>query len=291
MIVAISLLLYVLITLFITNHFKWHYVAAAGLVALISWLDDLYSLSSVFRLLVHAAAALIVICGLGFLTDVHLPGFGWNLHVGSVGSAFAFLWIVWMINAYNFMDGIDGIAGSQAVLAGFSWLIFGYLFGYQSMYFFGGVLAFSSLGFLMHNWSPAKVFMGDVGSAFLGFTFAVLPLIALNEKPADSYFLFFPAILFLWFFLFDTVYTLVRRALRGEKVWNPHREHLYQRMTIAGWTHSAVTIIYSGFTAIVAVTFLIGAFFRGSWELLSLFMAIVLSAALFLFTVRKKRLT
>ena len=290
-IVAVSLLCYAFIAHFATNNFKWSYLASALLVALISWLDDLYSISFVLRLFVHSIAAGILIWGVGFSQEIYIPGFSTTFNVGNLGAVISFLWIVWMINAYNFMDGIDGLAGSQAILAGFGWLISGYIMGNSSAYLFGGVIAFSSIGFLIHNWSPAKVFMGDVGSAFLGFTFAAIPLMAEMEKPEKSPLLLFAGVSFVWFFLFDTVFTFIRRALRGEKVWKAHREHLYQQMVIRGTPHSFVTFVYVGFTALVAGSVLIGILFRGSWEFLSLFSIVSLSTALIVCGLRKKRLT
>ncbi len=289
-IVAVSLLLYLLIALVITNDFKWGYLVAAALVALISWLDDLYSVSFALRLLIHSIAAAILICGVGFPHEIYIPGFGISFDVGNTGAVIAFLWIVWMVNAYNFMDGIDGLAASQAILAGFAWLLYGYILGNSSVYFFGGVLAFSSVGFLIHNWSPAKIFMGDVGSAFLGFTFAAIPLMAATEKPEKSRWLFFAGASFVWFFLFDTVFTFIRRALRGEKMWKAHREHLYQQMVIRGKGHSFVTLVYAGFTAFVSGSVLIGILFRGSWEFLSLFSIVLLSTVLIICGFRKKKI-
>ncbi|MGB7210100.1 MAG: glycosyltransferase family 4 protein [Pyrinomonadaceae bacterium] len=286
-IVLVSLILYSVTSHFLTHNFKWHYVVAASLVASISWLDDLYSIPFAPRLLVHSVSAAILIWGVGFWTGIYLPGFGLTLEVGNFGAIIAFLWIVWMINAYNFMDGIDGIASAQAVLAGVSWLLLGYVFGYTNIYFTGGILAFSCLGFLIHNWSPAKVFMGDIGSAFLGFTFAALPLIAVEEKPSDSPMLLFAGVIFVWFFLFDTVFTFFRRAVRGEKVWTAHREHLYQRMTKTGHSHGYVTLLYAGFTAIVIASLFAGIIFRGKWEFLAVFTTLLLSSILILYAYRE----
>ncbi len=287
-IVAVSLLLYTYITLTLTNNFRWTYLAAACLVAIVSWLDDLYSVSFIIRLLVQSVAAALLIYGVGFWTEIYIPGFGLIFQVGNFGAFVAFLWVVWMINAYNFMDGIDGIAGSQGVVAGLAWLIFGSILGYQSTYIFGGVLAFSSLGFLIHNWSPAKVFMGDVGSAFLGFAFAALPLMAAAEKPTSSPIIFVTSIMFVWFFVFDTVYTFIGRVLRKEKVWAAHRGHLYQKITVGGSTHSSVTLLYTGFTVLVTVSFFVGLLFRGNWKYLTLFTTLVLSAVLVFFGHHKK---
>lgn len=290
-IVAISLLLYTYITIYLTNDFKLYYVAAAGLVAFISWLDDLYSLSSMLRLLVHVLAAAILIWGSGLWQEIFVPGFDVPLYLGIVDLIIAFIWIVWMVNAYNFMDGIDGLAGSQAIVAGIAWLIFGYWFGYETAYYFGGVIAFSSIGFLIHNWSPARVFMGDVGSAFLGLTFAALPLMKADAGSENSALIYFAGVSFVWFFLFDTVFTFIRRVLRREKVWTAHREHIYQRMIIEGKSHSSITLIYAGFTGAVAASLFIGLRLGGSWKFLVVFTIVLLSTVLFFCSTRKKGLT
>lgn len=290
-IVAVCLVFYVFISLYFTHRFEWGYVAAASLIALISWLDDLYSVPVILRLFVHAAAAGVLIGGLGFVKQIYIPGIGVTYQIGNAGAVITFFWIVWMINAYNFMDGIDGLAGSQAVIAGLGWLVFGYIFGYQITYLFGGVLALTSFGFLIHNWSPAKVFMGDVGSAFLGITFAAIPLMATHEKHEGSSILFAAAISFLWFFIFDTGFTFVRRVWQRQKVWTAHREHLYQRMFISGMSHRRVTLIYGAFTASVIISYLTSMAFSGIWEPLLILYILLLSAMLIVFGHRKKTLT
>jgi UDP-N-acetylmuramyl pentapeptide phosphotransferase/UDP-N-acetylglucosamine-1-phosphate transferase len=105
----------------------------------------------------------------------------------------------------------------------------------------GVLLAASSAGFLVHNWPPARIFMGDVGSAFLGFVFATLPsmLQLPSSRPAAIGFLV------VWPFVFDTAFTFLRRLRRKESVFSAHRSHLYQRLVIAGWSHVTVTLLYS----------------------------------------------
>ncbi len=253
--VLICLSIYTFYTLFITRRFQWSYLLGASVIAFISWLDDLYSISSFWRLLVHAISALLVVLTLGYFKEIYIPFYS-NIDLGIIGAVITFLWIVWLTNAYNFMDGIDGIAAMQAVTAGVGWLLIGKILGFSSMGFYGGVIAFSSLGFLIQNWQPARIFMGDVGSAFLGFSFAVLPLLAINEVELTSankhQYLSVIAVLLVWLFIFDTIYTFVRRAVRGERVWEAHREHIYQRLVIAGFSHQSVTILY-GLISILTV--------------------------------------
>jgi UDP-N-acetylmuramyl pentapeptide phosphotransferase/UDP-N-acetylglucosamine-1-phosphate transferase len=149
------------------------YSGAATLIATIGWLDDLRSLSSRLRFAAHSVAALLCIVGLGYWHTLTLPGLG-EVSLGWLGIPVTFLWLVGLTNAYNFMDGIDGLAGTQAVIAGLGWGLLGWLSGQPWGSVPGLLLAGASLGFLGHNWPPARIFMGDVGSTFLGYTLAVL---------------------------------------------------------------------------------------------------------------------
>jgi UDP-N-acetylmuramyl pentapeptide phosphotransferase/UDP-N-acetylglucosamine-1-phosphate transferase len=223
------------------------YVLGGVLVASFGWLDDLRSLSSGVRLGVQSIAACIVIAGFGYWQQVALPGAG-VLTLGVLGLPLSFLWIVGLTNAYNFMDGIDGIAGSQAVVAGLGWALVGTWYALALPVAMGVLIAASALGFLLHNWPPARIFMGDVGSAFLGYSFAVLALTAARVEPL----LPLAGALLLWPFLFDTVFTFLRRLRRRENVFAAHRSHLYQRAIIAGHSHRFVTLLYSVLAAIGA---------------------------------------
>ncbi len=279
-IVLVSLLLYYFISVYVNDSVSWGYLIGAMLVAAISWLDDIYSISFVIRFLVHASAAFLVIEDLGYLSSIYIPVAGVTVQIGTIGFALSFLWIVWMINAYNFMDGIDGIAGLQAIVASMGWLILAHIFGYDSVYLFSGVLLFASLGFLIHNWYPAKVFMGDVGSAFLGFTFAVLPMLALKEKPENSSLIFVIAVSLVWFFVFDTILTFFVRLIKGRKVWTAHRQHLYQRLVLSGRSHIFVTSLYGLFAALLGAATICFAVFRGSFESLLIFSILGLTTIL-----------
>jgi UDP-N-acetylmuramyl pentapeptide phosphotransferase/UDP-N-acetylglucosamine-1-phosphate transferase len=235
---------------FIAHNFSFAYFAGAVLIAVISWFDDLKSVPAALRFLVHAIGAALAIFALGGWQKIYLPLAG-EIDLGVVGIILTFFWIIWLTNAYNFMDGIDGIAGTQGLTAGIGWLLIGLFFNLEITGFLGGVLALSNLGFLMHNWQPAKIFMGDVGSAFLGYTFAVLPLIAAKEMQSGQARFTAAAIFLVWLFVFDTLYTFCRRLLRGEKFWQAHRSHLYQRLVISGYSHQFVTILYGILSSVI----------------------------------------
>jgi len=204
---------------------------------LLGFYDDLRDLSPLFRFLVQFVSALLLLLFLApllpdvFLWEWVLPRWAWV-----VPGAF---WVVWMLNLYNFMDGIDGLAGGEAAVASsFFFLVFAY-YGQSGWAVANLVVAAASMGFLVHNWPPARVFMGDAGSAFLGAFFGMQSVVAALATPVP--FLVF-ALPFANFIL-DTTFTLFRRMLGGEKWFQAHRSHVYQRMTDLGMTHGKVTSI------------------------------------------------
>jgi UDP-N-acetylmuramyl pentapeptide phosphotransferase/UDP-N-acetylglucosamine-1-phosphate transferase len=230
----------------------WAYVGSASLIAIVSWYDDLRSISAKVRFATHSLAALIAIVALGYWqTFPLLPG--QEVSLSHFGAVITFMWIVGLTNAYNFMDGSDGIAGSQAVVAGLGWAYLGYLINAPEITVLSMLLAAASLGFLLHNWPPARIFMGDVGSAFLGYSFAVLPL--LSPQAAGRLDGMGPmlGLLPVWPFVFDAAFTFLRRLLHGENVLAAHRSHLYQRLMIAGHSHRFVMLLYSALATVGAI--------------------------------------
>ena len=254
-IVIVCLGFYTVYATLIFSNFSWSYFLGALLIATISWLDDLFSIPIIWRFLVHSAAALGVIFGLGYFQEIYIP-FGNFFNIGLLGAVLTFFWIVWLTNAYNFMDGIDGLAGLQAVTSGIGWLVVSKILGVDETSFYSGLLAFACLGFLIQNWQPAKIFMGDVGSGFLGFSFAVLPLLAIREKKEFQGMLFISAVVLVWLFLWDTILTFFRRMVLFEKVWLAHRGHIYQRFIVSGFSHQYITCLY-GFLSILNVAILL----------------------------------
>ena len=228
------------------------YLVGGVLIAAVSCLDDFHSLPNRIRFAAHSLCAILAILGFGYFRSISIPFLG-QLHLGWIGLLVTFLWIVGLTNAYNFMDGIDGIAGGEGVIAGLGWALLGWVTDEQLVCILGILLATTSLGFLGHNWPPARIFMGDVGSAFLGYTFAILAVIAAQKDPR----LALAGGLLVWPFVFDTTFTFLRRLRNGENVFAAHRSHLYQRLVTAGYSHRFVTLLYiglSGAGAILALT-------------------------------------
>ncbi len=211
--------------------------AGGGLmVSVIGWIDDRGFISTGWRAFVQVIAAILALGCLGGLAEIDV-GIA-TLHLGWFGSILGVITIVWLINLYNFMDGIDGLAGIQSVCAaGMGAMLFA-MKGYWGLSAACALLAAACSGFLVWNWSPAKIFMGDVGSYFLGYTFAVLAF--LGESTAEL-----PALVWcilLGIFVWDTTFTLLRRVFAGEAWHRPHRTHAYQRLVQLGFSHRQVAV-------------------------------------------------
>ena len=237
-------------------------LSAGGLalfIAGISFSDDLRSLPSVLRLVCHLGTAAAAVWMLGAFPALSLPGLGLIVLPSWLAITLTLLWIVGLTNVYNFMDGIDGIAGVQGLAAGAAWTVLGALVGAPLVVLTGAAVTAACAGFLIHNWSPARIFMGDVGSAFLGFVFAVLPLMLLHQLPkggvSADWVGALPVFAGLVVFPFvgDGTYTFLRRLRHGENVLSAHRSHLYQRLTISGWTHATVARLYAWWAAVAVL--------------------------------------
>jgi UDP-N-acetylmuramyl pentapeptide phosphotransferase/UDP-N-acetylglucosamine-1-phosphate transferase len=213
------------------------YLAGGAVIAGVSWWDDLRGVAVGVRLIVHASAALFVVLTLDEVIRSGSP---------VVGIVAAIVWIVGFTNAYNFMDGIDGIAAAQAIVAGAGWTWLALGGADPLVAVVGAIVAGASLGFLFYNWPPARIFMGDVGAAFIGFTFASLTVLGGTQSVEHA----IAGALFVWPFIFDTAFTLLRRLVRGENVFRAHRSHLYQRLVASGWSHARVTLLYAALAAI-----------------------------------------
>jgi UDP-N-acetylmuramyl pentapeptide phosphotransferase/UDP-N-acetylglucosamine-1-phosphate transferase len=215
------------------------FVIAGILIAGISLIDDLGHVPVLFRLGVHAIAAAVFVTLFTWWAALDLPLLGW-VTFGAVGALLSIFWIVSLVNAYNFIDGLDGMAGGQAAAAGVGWVALGFSTGHIAIEAFGALLAASSIGFLLHNWHPATIFMGDVGSTFLGYCFGVLPIMAAQYDVR----LALAGMLLVWPALFDTGFTIVNRLRRRENVFTGHKEFLFHRLVAAGWSHAAASALY-----------------------------------------------
>lgn len=212
----------------------WVIVGATAFISLVGLLDDLRPLPARVRFLAQLVAAVAVVGSnpaavRDAWTLIPLPL--------AVVVPLSVLWIVWVTNLYNFMDGIDGIAGGQAVIGGVAIAAAAFALGGTLQ---GGLtlaMAAAALGFLVLNFPPASIFMGDVGSTPIGFFFASIPFVQGGAAlPAEV------VLLALGLFIFDATTTLVRRLARRERFFQAHRTHWYQRPLALGVPHRAITL-------------------------------------------------
>ena len=204
--------------------------AVALALAALSWVDDLRGLAVHWRLLGQISAVAVTLSVAGH----HGPYFAGLLPPALDTVAAGILW-VWFINLFNFMDGIDGLSGIESACIGAGVVVTAMVSGAPGpMVPLGIAATATALGFLWWNWQPARIFLGDVGSISLGFLLGWL-LLALSASGQWAAALILPS-----YYLADATITLLRRLLRGERVWHAHREHFYQQAIRRGHSHSAV---------------------------------------------------
>ena len=210
----------------------WQPIDQAWLIPLlllvaISYLEDRRGLPVHLRLALHILAA------------VWLTWFVTMEQPLAIQLAIA-LALVWMLNLYNFMDGSDGLAGGMTLFGFSAYALAAFIEGDRDFALLNLCLVFSSLAFLLYNFHPARIFMGDTGSVPIGFLAGAFGLIGW-QKGLWSY--LFPILVFLPF-IADATITLFRRLLKGEKIWRPHRDHYYQRLVQLGYGHRGTAYIY-----------------------------------------------
>jgi UDP-GlcNAc:undecaprenyl-phosphate/decaprenyl-phosphate GlcNAc-1-phosphate transferase len=219
-------------------------ILAAVTIAGVALADDVRDFRFIVKLAAQTFAALVALGAGLVLHTLSLPGLG-EVPLGVLGLAITLFWIVGCTNAVNFMDGMDGLVGGVVViacaaLAAIAALQGGWFIHAAAMFLLAGFL-----GFLPYNLNPARIFMGDVGSQFAGFMLAVLAVAAAGLESSQVSFLIVPLLLFG--LLYDATFTLVRRALMGEPVAQPHRTHLYQVATDTGLTARQVAATHWAF--------------------------------------------
>jgi Fuc2NAc and GlcNAc transferase len=205
------------------------------LLALVGWCDDRWGTRPVPRLAAHAAAAIWGVYWVGGLPSLAMGPTVFEL--GVFGFPLACVAVMWLINLYNFMDGIDGLSGSEAVVVGAAGAMLLYVRGSPSLALVSATVAAASAGFLVWNWPPARIFLGDAGSGLLGYVFAILALA--SERSGTV-----PAVVWamlLAVFVVDSTVTLIRRILRRDPIIVAHKNHAYQRAVQSGLSHRQVT--------------------------------------------------
>jgi len=212
---------------------------AGAIVAMAGHLDDRQKISgAAVRLVLHAMGAIILIVGIGFPSQISL--FDRTVNTGAIGSILGVLYLAWLLNLFNFMDGTDGIAASEAIFVCVAGAILNYHVLSDSNFSAAAIiLASCTFGFLLYNWSPAKIFMGDVGSGYLGMVIGGLSLMAAKQQHE----LLWVWIILLAVFVSDATVTLIRRLLRKQKPHVAHRSHAYQHLAIQFNSHATISLV------------------------------------------------
>jgi Fuc2NAc and GlcNAc transferase len=215
-------------------------VGGGTAVAVVGFLDDCFRVGRALRLITHLGAsgwALVCLGGMGplFLRQVHV-------HWGWLGQCVGLIGVTWMINLYNFMDGIDGLAGIETLCTGGIGALLLTWVGLSGYGVCAAMLSASVAGFLVWNWPPARIFMGDVGSGFIGFALGVLAIASAKERPQ----LLWPWMILLSVFIVDATITLVRRGLSGKQWYEAHCSHAYQHAAKRFGGHLVVDLVVLG---------------------------------------------
>jgi UDP-N-acetylmuramyl pentapeptide phosphotransferase/UDP-N-acetylglucosamine-1-phosphate transferase len=220
--------------------FVW-FGSAILLVATVSFLDDRRSIGVGYRMVMHTlASAVLAYSGLA-VDSIGLPGTTWTLTL-AMSALVAIFYLVWMLNLFNFMDGMDGLAGGMTVIGFGTYALLGSFAGHELFAGLSLLVACAGGGFLLFNFPPARIFMGDVGSSVLGLLSGSFSLWGAR----DGIFPLWAAVLIFSPFIADATVTLIRRILKGEKFWKPHKTHFYQKLILAGWGHQKTLVVEYG---------------------------------------------
>ena len=226
-----------------------------GCIAVLGWFDDRHNLRIRSRIIVQIAIACAMVYLLAGFQGINIAGYrfeqpDWLLFVELV------VWVVWMTNLFNFMDGIDGLVATQSTIAAIVLAFWFHQAGASDLVLLNLALAGALAGFSILNWRPARVFLGDIGSLTLGVYFAVMGIIGwtVYHLPVEAFVLLYGVM------LCDTSVTLAVRIFRGERWWEAHSSHFYQRLVGLGYNHAQVSLFTVAVTLCLSIyaTFLIG---------------------------------
>jgi UDP-GlcNAc:undecaprenyl-phosphate/decaprenyl-phosphate GlcNAc-1-phosphate transferase len=237
------------------NPFSTSIMVGSGIIVISGILDDIYELSARLKLMAQiAAAAIIVLYGGLQITFINLP-FGGLFEFGYLSIPFTFLWIIGITNAINLIDGLDGLAAGVSSIALVAISGMAFIMGNLYVVTIGSILLVSTIGFLYHNFYPAKIFMGDTGALFLGFMISVLSLLGFKNITFVS---FIVPIIILGVPISDTIFAILRRIINKQPLSSPDKSHLHHCLLRLGYSHrETVLIIYAmaALFGIVAVVF------------------------------------
>lgn len=211
-------------------------LSASSVIALVGFVDDIKELKIQWRLFLQLFTAIWAVWWLGGIPQVGF--YAWILSSQWLLNCLGVIAIVWLVNLYNFMDGIDGLAASELAFVNVMSLLFVINNSDSAFSLLSLVSLGAALGFLVWNWSPAKIFMGDVGSGFIGFMLAVIAIISIQQEVMTVW----TWLILLAVFVVDATLTLLRRFMAGQQWYQGHSSHAYQKAAKRFNSHSKVTI-------------------------------------------------
>lgn len=273
------------------GHISFHKLMLLGIGAfltiVISLYDDIKRLSSSQKLIIQVITALFVISTGLSLNILPLPFLG-LVDLGALGSVIAVFWIIFFINVFNFMDGLNGLASGVSLIASLFCTGIGLWLGEKSLFYISISLGFSTLGFFLFNFPKARIFMGDVGSQFMGLMWAVLLLIPSQESHVAQMNLSIYTVPLLFFsFIYDVSTTVIRRIWRREPFWLAHRTHLFQLLNRLGYTHTQVTCFHLIMAVLQGVGAILMQYIAPTYQFLLFLPYFLLMGSYHYWTVRK----
>lgn len=242
-----QMLLFILEPSLFYNQEKMVMILVTGLViAIMGLIDDILHLSYGIRLILQGGCALLCAYSGLYLESFSIPGMG-VVFLGNWGLLLSIFWVIAFTNTYNFLDGLNGLASGSTLislifLAWMSWSVQDLLCTYTFLIIFFGIL-----GFFVFNFPKGKIFMGDIGSQFIGFLVAEFAL--LSKDPSHGQMSFYVIPLLFFNAIYDIGFTLYRRWKKGEKLTQAHRGHLFQLLSRTGWSHTKVSLLHFLFVA------------------------------------------
>ncbi len=243
---------------------------AGGIILGLGVFDDLYGLQASSKFLGQILAAMVICFSGHAIRAIEIPGIGLFQLDHSVGIAVTVLWIVGVTNAFNLIDGIDGLAAGLGLIAALGLAAVGILTGGTVAVLLSVALAGSLLAFLFFNFNPARIFLGDTGSMFIGFMLANISLLS-SLKASGSIIFLVPVVLILSLPLLDTSTSMIRRYLRGRPIFSGDQNHIHHRLLRKGYSHRQVALTLYGVAALMGTMAIVISLAQGSvWRIAGL---------------------
>lgn len=223
------------------------FIILGGLtITLVGVLDDMYTIRPIVKLGGQIIAASFVLFSGLVIEFISLPIVG-TIHLGPLSIIVTLFWIIGVTNAINLIDGLDGLAAGISVIGLTSMLVISLIDGRTTVVMLSLIIIGPSVGFLYHNFFPAKIFMGDTGALFLGYCISVISILGLFKNV--TIFSFLLPIIIIAVPIFDTLFAIIRRAISGQRIGEADKKHIHHKLIAMGYSHRATVLIMYAFSA------------------------------------------